>query len=387
MIIKDIQIFHCNAGWRVWTFIKIETEGGLIGWSECTDSHGSHHGIEGVIRDLKPLIIGKNALNREKIYWLLYSRTRQSHGSVVTKAIGGIENALLDLQGKFFNVPVYQLFGGALRDKIGLYWSHCGTTRVRAAEVCGVRPIRDYSDLGFFTDELLSSDFRAAKTNIIILDDNDSHVYMPGFAKAPHGWPELNSDWAIDNFYLWVDILSKFSGDLIVDLNYNFKTEGYIKVGNMLEPYNLLWLEIDTYDPKSLRIIRDYVNIPICSGENLYGACQYRPFFENYAMDICSIDILWNGFVRSREIAALANLYELNVTPHNYYSHLATFIAANFCACTPNLRLMEYDVDDVPWRDALVTTIPDIHSGEMLLPTAPGWGTEINEEVLLEHQV
>jgi len=386
MVIKDIQVYHVPAGWRTWTFVRMETMGGIVGWSEVTDSHGSHHGIEGVIRDLAPLVIGENALNSEKIYWLLYSRTRQSHGSVVTKAIGGIENALLDIKGKFFNVPVYQLFGGALRDRIPLYWWHCGTTRVRAAEVCGVKPIKSFSDLLNFVYTVDDSDWLVVKTNIGAILDGDPHVYMPGFAKAVDGWPELNVDSLVfGDIENWIDAFRRFNGETILDLNYNFKTEGYVKVGKMLEEYNLLWLELDTYDPKACRYIRDKVNIPICTGENLYGLCQYRPFFENYSMDICSIDILWNGFVRSREIATVANLYEMNVTPHNYYSHLATFIAANWCACTPNLRMMEYDVDDVPWRDTLVTRLPAIANGEMHIPTGAGWGVDIDEEVLREH--
>ena len=60
MVIKEISVHHCKAGWRIWTFIRIETEGGLVGWSEVTDSHGSPRGIEGVVRDLTPLLIGEN---------------------------------------------------------------------------------------------------------------------------------------------------------------------------------------------------------------------------------------------------------------------------------------------------------------------------------------
>jgi L-alanine-DL-glutamate epimerase-like enolase superfamily enzyme len=81
----------------------------------------------------------------------------------------------------------------------------------------------------------------------------------------------------------------------------------------------------------------------------------------------------------------MAEVYEINVAPHNYYSHLATMISANLCAVTPNVRIMEIDIDDVPWKDTLVTVQPEIHDGYLTVPTGPGWGAEIDERVLAAH--
>ena len=104
-----------------------------------TDSHGSPTGLAGVVSDLAPLVVGRDPRAFEAIHWDLYRRTRQSPGSIVQKAIGGIENALLDLKGKALGVSVAELFGGPTRETIPLYWSHCGTTRARAWEVTGTR--------------------------------------------------------------------------------------------------------------------------------------------------------------------------------------------------------------------------------------------------------
>ena len=112
---------------------------------------------------------------------------------------------------------------------------------------------------------------------------------------------------------------------------------------------------------------------------------EFRPYFENHAMDIASIDIIWNGFMQSKKIADMALTYEMNIAPHNYYSHLATFISAQFCAAVPNVRIMEVDIDDVPWKDELVTALPEIKSGRMTMPKRPGWGADLNEEVLRAH--
>jgi L-alanine-DL-glutamate epimerase-like enolase superfamily enzyme len=104
-------------------------------------------------------------------------------------------------------------------------------------------------------------------------------------------------------------------------------------------------------------------------------------------MDVAIIDVLWNGLLESLDIATMADAFELNVAPHNFYSHLSSLISAHFCALVPNFRIMELEIDDVPWKDDLVTETPVIDRGCFVLPTLPGWGAEINEEVAAAHPV
>ena len=384
MKIKNIKIFHVDAGWRPWSFLKITTDSSLIGWSECTDSHGSPLGISGVIEDLSNLLVGRDPRNIGKLCWEMHSRTRQSPGSVVQKAIGAIENALWDIKSKALSVPVYELFGGAVRESIPLYWSHCGTSRVRAWDLIKKPQIASYEDVSLFGEEIRDSGYKAIKTNIAVFDKNP-YIYMPGFFKS-QGDPGLNADIEIlSKIDMWIGALREAVGDEIgiaLDLNFNFKTEGYIKVGRMLEKYDLMWLEIDSYNPDALRQIKDSIKTPITSCENLYGLRQYRPYFEKLAMDIVSIDVIWNGFSESKKIADMANLYEMNICPHNYNGHLSTFISMHLCSIVPNLRLSEIDVDDVPWRDELFTKLPIIEDGCFKLSKESGWGTELNEDAL-----
>jgi galactonate dehydratase len=171
----------------------------------------------------------------------------------------------------------------------------------------------------------------------------------------------------------------------IVDLNFNLEPEGILGVARRLEPFDLLWLEVDLFDPVALATVRQRAPMPICSGENLYGSRQFRPFLEAAALDVASVDVIWNGFHQAKKIADLAETFEVNCAPHNYYSHLATFIAAQWCAAIPNARILEYDVDDVPWRDDLVTALPQIADGEIAVPAGPGWGADVVEEVLRAH--
>ena len=95
--------------------------------------------------------------------------------------------------------------------------------------------------------------------------------------------------------------------------------------------------------------------------------------------DVVIIDVLWNGFLESIKVASMAETYEVNVAPHNYYGHLATAISAHFCAVAPNFRVMEVDIDSVSWRDELFLNTPVIENGDLLLGSGPGWGVEVNE--------
>ena len=152
-----------------------------------------------------------------------------------------------------------------------------------------------------------------------------------------------------------------------------------------MEPFDLFWVEIDTRDPRALHHIRQGTTIPVASGECLFGRRDYRPFFEQQAMDVAIIDTPWNGVAESLKIAAMADAHEVNVAPHNFYGHLATMMNAHFCAVVPNFRIMEIDPDTVPWYDELVTIKPRIENGHLLLPDGPGWGTEVNEEAVRAH--
>ena len=108
---------HCDGGWRPWTFVRIETDDGLVGWGECSDNR-SPYGIAGCVRDMAHLLVGQDPRPVERLYWDMLRATRQNLGGVTHKAIAGIELALWDIKAKALGVPVYELFGGPLRDRV-----------------------------------------------------------------------------------------------------------------------------------------------------------------------------------------------------------------------------------------------------------------------------
>jgi L-alanine-DL-glutamate epimerase-like enolase superfamily enzyme len=391
MKIVDVESLHADAGRRNFDFLKITTDEGLVGWSEYNESFGGV-GVAAVIDGLAPQLLGQDPRRIEAIVALLYAVRRQASGGLVQQAIGAIENALLDIKARALGVPVYELLGGPVRERIRLYWSHCGTYRLAWAQDMQIPSLRTLDDVVKCGREVRDRGYTALKTNVFILRPPagvGAYLHSPGFARAATGFPELNADRHV--LAAVREELAAFREgagpdvDILVDLNFNFKTEGFLKVARALEPFDVLWVEIDTRDAKALHYVRSRTTIPVASCECLFGRRDYRPYFEHQAVDVAIIDTPWNGVAESVKIAAMADAYEVNVAPHNFYGHLATMMGAHFAAVVPNLRIMEYDPDMVPWQDDLVTVKPDVRDGHLHLPTGPGWGTEVNEEAVRAH--
>ena len=381
MKITQIETLQGDAGWRMFSFLKVVTDTGIIGWSEFNESFGSV-GLSDVIRGLSPVLIGRDPRQYEQITQHLHVLTRQSRGGLNQQAIAAIENAMLDVTGKAYGIPVYALFGGPIRDRIPVYWSHFGTYRVRNAELMGVKPIVTYDDLARHAQEVKAKGFSALKTNILPFSDGKLSSYVPGFGRTA-GWPELNWDnkltrGVIEQLRTIREAIGPDMG-IHLDINFNFKTEGFKRIADAVAQASLTWLEIDTHDAPALAEIKRGAPCPIASCETLHGRREFKPFFDHYATDVAIVDVIWNGLNESLKIASMADVYEVNVAPHNFYGHLCSAISATFSAIVPNFRVMEIDIDSAPWRDEFYTVVPAIENGQFVLPKGPGWGIDVNE--------
>ncbi len=391
MKIAKLETLHCDAGWRVNSFLKITTDDGIVGWSEYMEGYGAQ-GLTAIIEKLGERLVGQDPRPVERHSAFLYAATRQAPGGLNAQAIAAIENALVDVKAKALGVPVYEMLGGPVRDRLQLYWSHCGTYRARYGdrirEWAGVDPIRSLDDVEALGAEVRRKGFKGLKTNVIRFDRDKPYIHGPGFNAAP-GYPELNIDHKIvDAAVAQLEAFRRGAGrevGLHLDTNFNYKTDGFIKLARALEPLDLVWLEIDTYDPAGLALIRRSGRTPIASCESLYGRRQFRPYFESQAVDFAIIDVAWNGILESVKIAAMADAYEVNVAPHNFNGHLGSLMSAHLCAAVPNFKVMEIDIDDVTWKDDIVTVPPVIEGGDLILPKGPGWGADVNEKFVRAH--
>lgn len=386
MKITKVETFVVDAGWRPWQFVAVRTDEGLTGYGECSDGRNPY-GIVGTVRDFEPILVGRDPRPVEMLYWDMYRMARQSPGGIAAKAIAGVELALWDLKAKALGVPVYELFGGPLRERQRVYWSHCGTSRARSHALIGVPPLRTMDDVFRLGEEVVRRGYTALKTNIVFPGE-PAHVYFAGFGGGPGTTDQTVTPEMLRHIETLIGTFRRAVGPdigIALDLNFNFKPEAARRIARVLEPFDPMWLELDMYDERALREVKDATPIPICSGENLYGLRGYRPYFEARAMDVVMVDVPWNGFAQSKRIADLAESYELNVAPHNYYSHLSTLHSAHLCASVPNVRIMEIDVDDVPWKDDLVDAPPVVRDGHLEIPTRPGWGADLDEAVARKH--
>lgn len=386
MRIDSIETLYADAGWRDFAFVKITADNGLVGYSEYQEGFGSP-GVSTVINNLAPQLRGRDALAHEPIYWHLYAATRPAAGGVIAQGLAAIENALLDLKAKHLGVPCYELLGGRIRERIRLYWSHCGTWRVSHPTVYGLEPLRSLDQIAALGKEVVDKGFGALKTNLFRFD-MDPPSWTPGFNR-PAGYPELNAEKPLLRDLR--DQLAAFREgagpemDILLDTNFNYKTAGYRKIMRIADEFDLFWLELDSYDAQAVADIRQAGATPLASCETLIGIREFRPFLEAKAVDVAIIDAVWNGIWQSMKIAALAEAHEINIAPHNFYGHLSTMMNAHFVAAVPNFRIMEIDIDNVPWQDALFTHAPEIVDGHLILPDRPGWGTEPDEAGLAQY--
>lgn len=385
MKIVNVETLACDAGWRNYHFLKIETDAGIVGWSEYDEGFGSP-GVSAVIAQLAQGLVGQPVPGPQRFYAEAYSRTRPAAGGVVGEGIGALENALLDVRAKALDVPCYELLGGKLRDRLRVYWSHCPAWRINHPKYFGP-PVTGLDGVKAMGAEARERGFSALKTNLFLFDDGPAHAWRPGFA-APF-YPELNVERRlIRNLRDNLEALRDGAGpdmDILLDLNFNAKTEGYLKLLRAIADHDLFWVEIDSYSPDALAYIRQHSPHPVSSCETLFGPREFLPFLRGNAVDVAIVDAVWNGVWQSMKIADLAETHEVNVAPHNFYGHLCTFMNAHFACAVPNFRIMETDIDRLAWDDELFTHAPEYRDGHLLVPDRPGWGTDPIEEALRAH--
>ncbi|MDH3752809.1 MAG: mandelate racemase/muconate lactonizing enzyme family protein [Acidimicrobiia bacterium] len=385
MFVESIEVLSCNAGWRNYHFLKLVTSDGVVGWAEFDEGFGSP-GVSAAIDALAPSVIGGSVGEHERIHERLFAATRPASAGVIGQALGAIENALLDAKAKSLGVPCYELLGGRIRDRIPVYWSHCGTWRVVYHDHYG-NQVTDLAGIRALGEEVRDRGFSALKTNTLIDDGGGLRGWIPGFGRPFR--PDLNVDRAVlRDLRALLEAFRDGAGtdvDIMVDLNFNARTEGYASVVRELSDLDLSWIEIDSDSPEGLAHIRRQSANPISGGETLFGIRQFLPYFRSQALDVAIVDGVWNGMWQAMKMAAAAAAHEINVAPHNFHGHLCTMMNAHFSAAVPNLRIMETDIDRLPWDDDLVTERPVFEGGDLVLGDQPGWGTDPVEEAIRAH--
>lgn len=311
-------------GSKRWNYVRLETDTGLVGSGEAHPGAGICELVE---RRLAPLLVGRNALHVEPLHTrLLTASTGDSSGGMLVGAIGGVAAALWDLKGKALGVPVFQLLGGAYRDRIRLY-----------------------ADVGRGVDMENTPESWAARARAVAAEGFDAIKF-----DIDHSADEVSHDPAgrglslaeLERMTALVGAARAALGgnvDLAIDCHGIYHVRDVILLAQRLEPFALMFLE-DPVPPENdaaLAKVTRSTPIPICTGEWRCRADGFRPLVEQQACDLVHVDAAACGGVgEAKKIADLADLYYLPFAAHNITSPLGLVASAHVCAAVRNLHSM-----------------------------------------------
>ncbi len=347
---------------------RIYTDQGLFGEGEAVDSVS---GVQGIIAGFRNSLVGQSPLNIEAIW----ERIRTGgifggaqSGQFVT-GLTAIDMALWDLTGKALGVPIYQLMGGKMRDRIRIYCD-CGTNNRKDPEAKK------------YIAQILDNGFTATKIDID--DANDP----ARFDRV--NWTATNQE--IDNMIDKVAFLRESlpkNFDLAVDMHGRYDLGTAKRVAKELEPFRLLWLEepVPAENVDAMRDVRESTHTPICCGENVFLRHGFRTILEKRAADIIMPDIhKCGGLAEGKKIADMAHTYYVPVAPHAQASPLGMMAASHMLVTIPNFLVYEWHWSHPAsrweqWKN-YVKEGDIIVKGYITPPDRPGIGLEMNEEAV-----
>jgi galactonate dehydratase len=359
MKITRISSTVVNARMRNWIFIKVETDqDGLYGWGEAT-LEWKTAGVVGSVEDVGRLLIGEDPRRIEHLYQIMTRQYFWRAGIEGMSAISGIEQALWDIKGKALGVPVYELMGGRVRDKVRLY-NHLGGGNMSV--------MYESTETAQFAENALAIKFMAVPRT--------EPVEGMQQVKQAARYVEAIRD-AVGN-----------DMDLMVDLHGRTYPAMGVEYCHALEPYGLLFFEepCSTEDIDATLEVTRKSRIPIATGERLVGKYQFRELISRRACHIIQPDLSHcGGLWEARKIAAMAEAHQIAVAPHNPNGPIATAATIHFAASTPNWFIQEAITSDVPWRNEVVINPVEVVDGHAAIPTRPGLGIDINEAEAAKH--
>jgi galactonate dehydratase len=348
--------------------VRIYTDQGLVGEGEAVDAVS---GAPGIIAGFRMSLVGQSPLNVEAIW----ERIRTSGifggaqaGQFVT-ALTGVEVALWDLTGKALGLPIYQLMGGKVRDRIRIYCD-CGTNS------------RSDPEAAKYIAQITDNGFTATKIDI------DEAGDPARFDRV--NWTANNAeiDHMVDKVRFMRESLPP-NVELAVDMHGRYDLGTAKRVAKELEPFRLLWLEepVPAENVDAMRDVRESTHTPICCGENVFLRHGFRTILEKRAADIIMPDIhKCGGLLEGRKIADMAHTYYVPVAPHAQASPIGAMAACHMLATVPNFLVYEWHWSHPAsrwqqWKD-YVKEGDIIEKGYITVPDRPGIGLEMNDEAV-----
>ena len=362
MYVTAVQSFLVDPGaGKNWLFVKVDTDAGISGWGECYTQSDRDQSIVAHVQQLERYLLGRDPMNIKHFTHMAYHDFAGKRGAMdFYSALSGLEQALWDIVGKHFGTPVYNLLGGACREKIHVYangWSG------------GAGTPEDYAERAL---QIVARGFTALK-----------------FDPFPGPWRTHISRRAEEQAVETVRVVREAVGpdvDLLIEVHRRLAPMHAVRVARAMEPYRPFWYEepVSARNVDALAACRRDIRLPVVTGEELYTKAEFREVFEKQAADIINPDICnCGGLLELKEIAAMAEPYFVTVSPHNYNSTTVGLAATvQLAACIPNFLITEYFVN-FEARGAEIAVEPlQVDGGYIALPQGPGLGVELRQDVL-----
>jgi galactonate dehydratase len=349
---------------RSWLFVEVHTDSGLVGLGEASQSRNDAgvraelQRIESHYRGCDPLDL--IARRHTQLEWPYNGRT-------LFAAVSAVEQALWDLCGKHLGAPVYQLLGGAAGHRV-----------------------RGYANIGYAaaarTPEALADAAIAA-----VADGFDAIKFYPFGMRLPGQTAAEEARWITSGIECVRAVRAAVGDgvDVLVDLMHQFADFKQVRsVLQRMDPFNLYWVE-DPFvcdHPDQLAQLRQAIGPRLAGGAPLMTRHEWRPLLEAGALDVVMPDVKWIGGIQAAQrLAAVADLFGVQVSPHNASGPVATAACVHLSLNIPNFSMLEYAWGVPRWRADLCRHSETITGGYFPAPQSPGLGVELDADVAKEH--
>ncbi len=363
MQITDVQTFLCRIqpDIRAWLFVKVTTDEGVYGWGEGTVESNEQTVVQAVRTYADRHLIGMDPRRIEYIWQTQYRHNFWRGGVILNSAIAAVDQALWDIVGKLANLPVYQLLGGAVRDRIRLY-THVGI---------GLETAQSGDD----ARALVAQGWTAFK--------------MATFEPNGKNYEADAVEIAVTRAAAIRDAVG-YDVELLVDNHGRTRASVACRMLDALAPYTIGWFEepVAPEDTDGLRHVMRYPHATdIATGERLFSPWEFREIIEGKLTDIVQPDICHAGGITGlRKIAAIAEAHHIQVAPHNPQGPISTAASIHLAAATHTFRILEfYKQLHLPGWAEVQTQQLSLAPGWAELPTAPGLGVDLDETALARY--
>ncbi|GHT79031.1 galactonate dehydratase [Spirochaetia bacterium] len=344
-----------------WLFLKVDTDEGLFGWGEPV-IEGRADTVRAAVEEFRTQLIGKDPMRIEDLWQEMYRSGFYRGGPEVMSAISGIDQALWDIKGKFYNAPVYELLGGACRSKLKVYrW------------IGGDRP----ADIKKAAEEAASQGYSAVKMNA-----TEELHYIDNFEKIE----------AVANRVTAIRDAFGYTMDIAVDFHGRVHKSMAKVLARELDQFHLMFIEepVLSQNNEALREIANHTSTPIATGERMFSRWDFKQLLQDGYVDIIQPDLSHAGGISEcKKIAAMAEAYDVAVAPHCPLGPIALGACIQLDICTPNVFIQEQSLGihynkGGDLLDYLADrSIYQYKDGYIDIISKPGLGVTIDEDVVI----